>query len=468
MLFCLLTLALGSKECAVLVDAGSSGSRFWVYSWTSDNDAWENDVPSDLSAEESYEADPGIIEYFDNTTAMEAEFQKGVDELLAYIKGEDDLCQDTEDIPMYMMSTAGLRTESNDEVKKVFDAVESWFETNAPFDWQFATQLSGEEEATYAWIATNYVLGLLDGGEKIGIMEMGGQSFQIAFQPVNDIIMDDSFDVDLFGTSYRIYAKSWNGFGLQAIWDTVDEIIATDEGKALLGWNGTAYTQPCLQVGWYNDLSSKLDWALEGDYDSAKCSLLLEYLFENYTASDLCDYSTCSIAGAYVSSMRGVDFYALSNFYYLAYALNRVDDSLGFSPKVSNLSNAIEGMCELNITQLSLQMDDYYSKYDAWRCYQGKIIYQMVSMLPDLGINASITYANAENENGVEGTWLVGALIEQMHGAAVVQANNTDNENKYLPYFITFVGAFLIAMIAICYLCFSPVKQDAGIPAATM
>jgi len=373
---------------------------------------------------------------------------------------------------MYLMSTAGLRTEPNDEVREILDAVESWFETNAPFDWQYATLLSGEEEATYAWIATNYVLGNLIFLKKVGIMEMGGQSFQVAFQPVNEIIMDNLYDVDLFGTSYRIYAKSWNGFGLQAVWDTVDEIIATDVGKTFLGWNGTAYTHPCLQVGWDNELTSKLDWPLEGDYDSAKCSLLLEYLFENYTTSDLCDYSTCSIAGAYVSSMAGVDFYALSNFYYLLEALNRVDDSLGYSPTLPNLSNAIEETCELNVTQLSIQMDGYYSKYDVWRCYQGKIIYQMVSMLPDLGINASITYENAKNENGVEGTWLVGALnqkmhdaalIQKMHDAAVVQENNTGNENKYLPYFITFLVLFLIAMIVICYLCFSK-EQPANVP----
>lgn len=451
-----------SQECAVLIDAGSSGSRFWIYSWIDDTNSWVNDVPSGLIAEESYEVEPGIIEYLDDTTAMEAEFQTGLDELLAYIEGEDDLCQDTGDIPMYLMATAGLRTESNDEVREILDAVELWFEANAPFDWRFATLLSGDEEATYAWIATNYVLGLLGDGEKVGILEMGGQSFQVAFESADEIIMDNSFNVDVFGTSYRIYAKSWNGFGLQAIWNTVDEIIATDEGKAFLGWNGTAYTHPCLQVGWYNDLSSKLDWALGGYYDSVNCSLLLEYLFEEYTVSDLCAYSNCSIAGAYVSTMESVDFYALSGFYFMVNALNRIDDSLGFSPSINDLSDALEEMCELNITQMSLQMDDFYSKYDAWRCYQGKIIYQMMSMLPNLGVSATITNDNAENENGVEGTWLVGALIELMQDDAVVEEDNTGNENKYLPFFIIFAVAFLIATIAICYLYSSRAKQAAN------
>jgi len=449
MIFFFFALAFGSNECAVLIDAGSSGSRFWIYSWTADSSSWQNDVPSDLNAEESYKVEPGIIEYFDDTTAMEEEFQVGLDNVLAFIQEEEDRCQDTGDIVLWLMATAGLRTESSDDVKEILDAIGVWFEANAPFDWLFGVVLSGEEEATYAWIANNYVLGRLGDGDEVGIMEMGGQSFQIAFKPADEIIMDNSFDLELFGTTFRIYAKSWNGFGIDALLDNLDEMLSTDEGKKFLNWNGTAYSHPCLQEGWYDGLSSKLDWPLAGYYDSVNCSLLLEYFFEQYSISDVCDYNECSIAGAYISDMENIDIYALSNFYYRVDALNGVDDSLGFSPSLSSFSQATEAMCELNITELASQMEDYYPIFDVLECYKSKITYQIESMLPNLGVSGTVTYGKAENENGIEGTWLLGALIQIMYSAAVEEYESEEyksgNDNMYLPYFILFLVAFVLS-----------------------
>jgi Golgi nucleoside diphosphatase len=453
MLTFLFALAFGSKECAILIDAGSSGSRFYIYSWTAENDSWTDDVPSDLSAEKSYEVEPGIIEYYENTAAMEMEFQAGLDEVIAYVEGEEDRCQNTEDIPIWLMSTAGLRTESNSDVKNILDDIGVWFVANAPFDWKYGRLLSGEEEATYAWIATNYVLDLFGDGEKVGIIEMGGQSFQIAFIPDDGIIMDDSYDLELFGKTYRIYANSWNGFGFEAIWDKLDEIVSTTEGEVFLGWNGTTYTHPCLPKEWTNDLSSKLDWPFGGYYDSINCTILLDYFFDNYSAPDFCDYNECSLAGAYVSDMKNVDFYAVSNFYFAVNALNRIDDSLGFSPSLASLSQAIEEMCELNITELSLQMDDYYPKYDAWRCILSKIIYKTLSLLPNFGVDGTVTYKNAENKN-VEGNWLVGMLIESMYrDTADTKITYFSDDSYWLPYFIVILVLLVIALIALCCIC---------------
>jgi len=473
MIFALFALAF-ANECAVLIDAGSSGSRFWIYSWPADSNAWQNDVPSDLTAEESYKVSPGIIEWFNDPAAMQGEFQKGLDEVVDYIQEEEGRCQSNSDIGMWLMSTAGLRTESNNEVNEILVAISEWFETNAPFDWQYGRLLSGEEEATYAWIGNNWVLGLLGEGDKVGIVEMGGQSLQVAFVPSNGIIMDGSYDLELFGSRYRMYANSWNGFGLQATWDNTKEMALSEEGVKFLGWNGTSYTHPCLPEGWSDDLSVDVDWAFAGHYDRANCTRLVEYYFEQYSVSDVCDYDVCSLAGAYVSTMEKVDFYGLAAIYYTLEALNRLDDSLGFSPSFSSLSQAIEAACELNVTELAEQMEGYYSKYDSWACYKSKLIYQILMILPGFGDSAKITYGSAENANGVEGTWLVGALIEIMHSAAVFEAANdgtntegtgveinTGNDNKFLPYFLIFLVAFVIAAISSCYIFTSRTKVNA-------
>jgi len=459
MILSLINLA-SANNCAVLIDAGSSGSRFWIFSWMENSTAWLNDVPTDLIAEESYKVRPGIIEWFDDTEAMQTEFQTGMDEAVDYAQ-EEGGCQNISDIGMWLMSTAGLRTESEDEVNEILASIAEWFETNAPFDWQLASLLSGEEEATYSWIGNNHVLGLLGSGDEVGIVEMGGQSLQVAFVPSNGIIMDNSYDVELFGNTYRIYAKSWNGFGNSATLDNINEMLSKHKRK-FLGWNGTAYSHPCLPEGWSNDLTSLLDWPLAGNYVSANCTRLLEHYFEIYSVSHVCDYYNCSLAGTYISDMENIDFYGLATFYYAAQKLNRVNESLGYSPSFGSLSNAIESLCELNVTELAEQMEDYTSTYDVHGCYQAKIAYQILMMLPNLGVSATVTYGSAENANGVEGSWLVGALIEIMHSAAVTDDDNGMNtkaadvetnggsDNTYLPYFLIFLVAFLITAIFLC------------------
>lgn len=506
MIFVLFALAF-SDECAVLIDAGSSGSRFWVYSWTENSSAWQNDVPSDLIAENSYKVTPGISQWFNDTDAMQMEFHTAMDLVVGYAQKEGD-CQNISEIGMWLMSTAGLRTESADEVNEILIAIAEWFETNGPFDWQYARLLSGEEEATYAWIGTNYVLGLWGESDKIGILEMGGQSLQVAFEPSNGIIMDDSFDVELFGNTYRIYANSWNGFGMSATLDNIDKMVQTDEGSKFLDRKDLEYSHPCLPAGWSNDLTSDFDWPLPGHYVSNNCTRLLEYYFEQYSVSEVCDYDVCSLAGAYISGMENIDFYSLSSFYRTADAVNRLDESVGYSPSLSSLSKAIEAMCELNVTELAEQMEGYYAKYDVNICYKSKIVYQILMMLPNLGVSATVTYGSAENANGVEGSWLVGALIEIMHSTAIVDADiaengtNTDpgdvevvdaengtntetidvevvdadnrtnteaagveiidgNDNKFLPYFLIFLVAFVIAAISFCYVYASRSKVNA-------
>jgi len=396
------------------------------------------------------------------------------EEVAAYT--EEVSCQSDSYIGMWLMSTAGLRTESNEEVNEILVAIGEWFETDATFDWQYGRLLSGEEEAAYAWIGNNYVLGLLGEGDKVGIVEMGGQSLQIAFAPSNDIIMDNSYDLDLFGTRYRIYANSWNGFGLQATWDNTKEMLATAEGRPFLNWTGSNYSHPCLPEGWSDDLSDDVDWPFEGNYDSEQCNLLVDYYFNHWSVSDVCDYDVCSLAGAYVSDMEKVDFYGLKGIYYTFDALNRLNDSLGFSPSFSSLSQAIEAECELNVTDLAEQMEGYYSKYDSWGCYKSKLIYEILMMLPGFGDSATVTYGSAENADGMEGTWLVGALIEIMHSAAVQAAIDgtillenvvdtfvelTGNDNKFLPYFLMFLVAFVIAAISFCYVFTSRTKVNA-------
>jgi len=468
MILFLFTLVLGSPKCAILVDAGYSGSRFWIYSWISDSDTWKTGIPSDLMSANPYKAEPGILEYFTNTEAMENKFQEGIDEVLAYIDGKEDLCQDTAGIPMWLMSTAGLRTETNKEVNNILDGIGEWMAANIPFDWKFARLLSGEEEAIYAWVATNHVLGRFEGDDRVGILEMGEQSMQIAFQPADGIIMDNSYDIELLGKAYRVYANSWNGFGINAIRRSLQDIITAAE-QQFFGWNDvsynvTNYPHPCLPAGWSNEISSAFDWPYQGGYSSQGCNFLMDYFYNDYAMLELCAYSECSITGKYVSDMKNVDFYAKSTFNRMIATLNNLNDTLGTSPSQDMLSEAIEEYCQLNITELSLQVKGYSAKYDSIACLQSKIIINLLEKLPNLGMQGTVTYETVEGDNGVEGSWLLGALIDRMSEIITTsdEKYKRDDENRYLSYFIVvliFTWLLFIAAMASSYLLYQAKRK---------
>ena len=71
---------------------------------------------------------------------------------------------------------------------------------NCPFDFQNFDTLSGEDKATFAWMAVNDITRRLynDNQPTDGILEMGGPSFQIAFK----------LDADDFAHKFPLYIKS--------------------------------------------------------------------------------------------------------------------------------------------------------------------------------------------------------------------------------------------------------------------
>merc|ERR1719464_193313 len=87
--------------------------------------------------------------------------------------------------------------------------------SNCPFKYMGAEVLGGEEEAVFAWISMNFILGGIFKGYKVtsGILDMGGASMQVAFNPGHDI-MSNEFTFYLDRKRMSVYAKSFIQFGL--------------------------------------------------------------------------------------------------------------------------------------------------------------------------------------------------------------------------------------------------------------
>ena len=161
-----------------MMDAGSTGSRLHLYEWeprvlSSNKDVKETVAGRHLSVPSSQSRwtdrlRPGIAEFasLKNDTELH-------DAIADYFQPMLDFAQTVlreksaqfPNFPIYFRATAGMRTLSKVDRKRVLTVVRQLFhnQTYCPFYFEdeYARVLSGEEEAIYGWTGINFVMGNL-------------------------------------------------------------------------------------------------------------------------------------------------------------------------------------------------------------------------------------------------------------------------------------------------------------------
>merc|ERR1719510_2842177 len=143
----------GVSHCAIIIDAGSSGTRFKLYHWENSEEAWIHKLP--LIIEEKYNAEqaplvdvePGIDQWHSQSAEMIEDFSMALAVLKEHTMAvrhpkTDTSCGLTR---MWLYATAGLRTGTASQARAILDPVEEWFAENSPFEWMGAHILSGTE-----------------------------------------------------------------------------------------------------------------------------------------------------------------------------------------------------------------------------------------------------------------------------------------------------------------------------------
>ena len=161
-----------------MMDAGSTGSRLHLYEWeprvlSSNKDVKETVAGRHLSVPSSQSRwtdrlRPGIAEFASIKNDDEL-----YDAIANYFQPMLDFAQTVlreksaqfPNFPIYFRATAGMRTLSKRDRRRVLTVVRQLFhnQTYCPFYFEdeYARVLSGEEEAIYGWTGINFVMGNL-------------------------------------------------------------------------------------------------------------------------------------------------------------------------------------------------------------------------------------------------------------------------------------------------------------------
>lgn len=280
------------RSYGIVVDAGSSGSRLYVYSWLKNmKDGLQKGDPKG----EKFDMKelPGISSFENNAVGV----KKHLDPLLKFAAGIVPFHK-LSSTPIYLFATAGMRLVPEISRDEILDTACKHVKDNYAFfiadcSTNFRV-ISGDLEGIFGFLTVNYLkTGFQEKSKSYGFIDMGGASAQIAFEPTKSMAIkhkDDLRQVILRGKDgmnrvHNVFVTSFLGFGANQ---------ARERYLELYSKNGEQFVDPCLPIGL--EYTTK-DKTIVGGGSFHKCGLAITPLLRK----DLkCKDSPCFFNGVHV------------------------------------------------------------------------------------------------------------------------------------------------------------------------
>ena len=405
-------------EFGIQMDAGSSGTRVYVYHWAKRESPQPDPAnlpaplthptsePRPVQIGYSLKVTPGLSEYGTNPDLDPSDAGSSLEGLFAFASntlsenGCDNGCQQS--VPIFLGATAGMRVLPVATGSTIMTSVQQACSTSGfRFDTSaWARIISGEEEGAFGWLAANWLAATLSpnkdttGNGTIGALDLGGASTQISFFP-KEAVLASYFEVIVNSLRVGIYTHSYLYFGRdQALEQQTQQLVAA----------GSSYN-PCFPSG-SNDTSAPF---LKGSSDPGACYQSTQDLFPVSEACFQADKTRCAFLGEYQPSLTGAGaFYAFSNFVYSWSFLNVTSDA-----DLYVVHAAATKVCSLNLNELK----EYNAKlpepadenYISGNCFSAMYA---VSLLEAYGFPPTDTQLQVLGSiNGTEVTWAYGSII---------------------------------------------------------
>lgn len=252
-------------QYALMIDAGSTGSRIHVYRFNNcgPTPELEDEV---FQMTEKREGGSGLSSYNYDEEAAARSLDPLMDVAVRSVPDKLKACT-----PLAVKATAGLRKLGNERSDAILKAVRNRLETQYPFPVVSEERggvevMDGKDEGVYAWITTNYLLGKIGGPDKTptaAVFDLGGGSTQIVFQPtfkeaahggMPETLQegDHKYELSFGGREFTLYQHSYLGYGLMEARNNLHRIVVegvhnNQEGST--AWLQKPVMNPCIGVG---------------------------------------------------------------------------------------------------------------------------------------------------------------------------------------------------------------------------
>lgn len=370
--------AFASPQYAIVIDAGSSGSRLHLFTYENDKQP-SSHLPS--ITEVFYEANKiGLSAFSDHPDDAGASLKKILDDGQAKLT---EMNIPPEQVPVDVFATAGMRLLPKKQQKLIYASVKDYIKKNYLFNIKTveAKTITGRTEALYGWLDVNYLAQNFQpqSVQTLGSIDMGGASTQIAFAlPDADATATaqqqkdkkkDVISLYISDRHYQIFAHSFLGLGI-------------DKARSSLNENKDS----CYPKNYNN-----------GNFDFATCTSAFNQILDQYQINTILAQDI----------PKDVKFLAYSGAFYTYHFFN-ADDSP--QPKIA-LENQLSSVCYQPWETLKklypTVAEKYLSDYCANGVYIDSLFYNQVH---GYGItDEQLTITDNINHQSID--WTLGALL---------------------------------------------------------
>ena len=251
-------------QYALMIDAGSTGSRIHVYKFNNCGPTPELE-DEEFKETEKKKGGSGLSSYKADAEGAAKSLDVLMDVALASVPDAYKSCT-----PVAVKATAGLRMLGTEMSNKILDAVRTRLETQYPFpvvskENDGVIIMDGKDEGVYAWITTNYLLGNIGtpvDDPTAAVFDLGGGSTQIVFEPTfkgKDAGIpeklaegDHKYELNFGGREFELYQHSHLGYGLNSAREAIHRTLFMDlydKNSADTTWISQPITHPCIAPG---------------------------------------------------------------------------------------------------------------------------------------------------------------------------------------------------------------------------
>ncbi|KAI8917944.1 nucleoside phosphatase family-domain-containing protein [Entophlyctis helioformis] len=415
-----------SIQYALIIDAGSTGSRIHVYRFN-----YCNGLQPTLEDEVFEQLKPGLSSFKDPDAAA-ASLDPLLKIALANVPASLHRCT-----PVTVKATAGLRMLGRELSDSILAGVRAKLETVYPFPvikTDGVVVMEGRDEGVFAWITVNYLLGNIGAETRkptAAILDLGGGSTQIVFEPAADALGaegmpagDHRVNLPFGGIQYVLYQHSYDGYGLRAGRKAVLAGSLDNDAAVKAPKDGTP--APCVLPGREKESLAELPSAKGSILGTANgfssCStFMVDRLFDKSAAT--CKLiKPCSFDGVYMPPLDQTfgsnDMYAFSYFYDM-YAEPFDAITTGFV--VDDLQKAADKVCRGETDGL-LPAGKAMFKENAHWCMDLTFMHQLLST--GYSLPPKRPMKTAKKIQGIETGWALGAAIQILDGLMTAGGKN--------------------------------------------
>ena len=364
----------------LIIDAGSSGSRIYIYQVESD---YYGDVPKIIQLG-SKKVTPGI-------SAWGEDPERDRSNLASLIQAAAQQIPEgaRKQTPLYVMATAGMRILSDNKRERIIKAISDYLKHDGTFNFKSAVTISGTYEALYAWIALNYLDDQFNPSMKReGTLEMGGASTQIAFT-VPRGFKGPKIRRFYRGEKYKIVAKSYLYMG-------------SNEAAAMVS------SANCFPKGF--PISEDEKGA--GNFDL--CILDIQEKFNTLCESLECNGPHCIFQDEFIINTQQ-DYLAFSAYWHTFNFLKMNNPIM-----LEALQKKGSELCAADWETLKEKYSDIPVNFLRTYCFNAAYylaLFQNGYRFPENATNIN----TADRMNGMEITWTLGAAVDLEYGYAPEQ-----------------------------------------------